>query len=223
MDFGEKLQNLRKENSLSQEQLAEKLNVTRQAVSKWESGALPDVDNIVKISSFFDCSLDYLLGNGEEKTPIIVKEETSPKWERRANFAIVLSSIGIAILWLASKFVKIDIGLYDISTGYAYSQFQKFISVYNLYAVLYLLVFVLVIALSIHCLLPIILYKKRSQKYKALKVVSWILYMLTVGALCMCLLKPGMFLRWTWGTILARSCFIIVLISLEIAARCLEK
>ena len=66
MVFGEKLKKMRKENELSQEQLAEKLNVTRQAVSKWESGALPDVDNIVKISTFFDCSLDYLMSNKEE-------------------------------------------------------------------------------------------------------------------------------------------------------------
>ena len=63
MTFGEKLVKLRKQNALSQEQLAEKLNVSRQAVSRWESGALPDMDNVVKIGRFFDCSLDYLLNN----------------------------------------------------------------------------------------------------------------------------------------------------------------
>ena len=42
MKFGEKLQKLRKENGLSQEQLAEKLNVSRQAISKWEMGTIPD-------------------------------------------------------------------------------------------------------------------------------------------------------------------------------------
>lgn len=67
---------------MSQEQLAEKLNVSRQAVSKWESGALPDVDNIVKISTFFDCSLDYLMSNQEE-----VKEEKETKAEHnKSNF-----------------------------------------------------------------------------------------------------------------------------------------
>lgn len=61
MTFSEKLQRLRKVNGLSQEQLAEKLNVSRQAISKWEMGAIPDMDNVIKISRFFDCSLDYLI------------------------------------------------------------------------------------------------------------------------------------------------------------------
>lgn len=63
MKFGEKLQKLRKENGLSQEQLAEKLNVSRQAISKWEMGTIPDMENVVKIGRYFDCSLDYLMNN----------------------------------------------------------------------------------------------------------------------------------------------------------------
>ena len=55
MKFGEKLQKLRKENGLSQEQLAEKLNVSRQAISKWEMGTIPDMENVVKIGRYFDC------------------------------------------------------------------------------------------------------------------------------------------------------------------------
>ena len=63
MKFGEKLQKLRKQNGLSQEQLAEKLNVSRQAISKWEMGTIPDMENVVKIGRYFDCSLDYLMNN----------------------------------------------------------------------------------------------------------------------------------------------------------------
>ena len=47
---------LRKLNNLSQDQLAEKLNVSRQAISKWELGAMPDIENVIKISHYFDCS-----------------------------------------------------------------------------------------------------------------------------------------------------------------------
>lgn len=61
MTFAEKLQRLRKQNGLSQEQLAEKLNVSRQAVSKWEMGTIPDMENMVKLGRYFDCSLDYLM------------------------------------------------------------------------------------------------------------------------------------------------------------------
>ena len=70
MTFSEKLQRLRKVNGLSQEQLAEKLNVSRQAISKWEMGAITDMDNVIKISRFFDCSLDYLMNNEAEETSI---------------------------------------------------------------------------------------------------------------------------------------------------------
>ena len=61
MTFAEKLQRLRKQNGLSQEQLAEKLNVSRQAVSKWEMGTIPDMENMVKLGRYFECSLDYLM------------------------------------------------------------------------------------------------------------------------------------------------------------------
>lgn len=62
MEFGEKLQKLRKDKSMSQEQLAECLNVSRQAVSRWEKNVvLPDVCNVIAISELFDVSTDYLL------------------------------------------------------------------------------------------------------------------------------------------------------------------
>jgi len=62
MTFGDKLSRLRRENNYTQEQLADVLGVSRQAVSKWESGAAyPETDKLIRISELFDCSLDYLL------------------------------------------------------------------------------------------------------------------------------------------------------------------
>ena len=62
MNFSEKLLTLRKANDLTQEQLAEKLAVSRQSVSKWESGqAVPELDKIVAMSAIFDVTTDYLL------------------------------------------------------------------------------------------------------------------------------------------------------------------
>ena len=64
MDFGEKLQALRKENGMSQEALAEKINVSRQAISKWELGtASPDTDNIVLLCKYFQVPIEYMLLN----------------------------------------------------------------------------------------------------------------------------------------------------------------
>ncbi len=62
MNFYEKLQKLRKRNGLSQEQLAGELGVSRQAVSKWESGqGYPEIDKILLLSDIFKVSLDDLL------------------------------------------------------------------------------------------------------------------------------------------------------------------
>ncbi len=62
MTFAEKLSDLRKTEKLSQEELAEKLNISRQAVSRWEMGtAMPDANNLVQISRLFNVSIDYLL------------------------------------------------------------------------------------------------------------------------------------------------------------------
>lgn len=62
MILAEKIMQLRKKNGWSQEELAEKLNISRQSVSKWESGAsIPDLDRIVALSALFGISTDYLL------------------------------------------------------------------------------------------------------------------------------------------------------------------
>ena len=62
MIFSEKLQLLRKSKGLTQENLAEKLDVSRQAVAKWESGqAYPDIGNLIEISRLFRVTVDYLV------------------------------------------------------------------------------------------------------------------------------------------------------------------
>ena len=67
MTLGEKLQKLRKARSLTQEELAEKVGVSRQSLSKWESdGALPDTANIILLADLFGVTTDYLLRDGEE-------------------------------------------------------------------------------------------------------------------------------------------------------------
>ena len=66
MSFSDKLQKLRKQNGLSQEQLAAQLNVSRQAISKWEQGTLPYMNKIINVIRYFDCSLDYLINENDE-------------------------------------------------------------------------------------------------------------------------------------------------------------
>lgn len=76
MKFGDKLQNLRKASSLSQEQLADKLNVSRQAVSKWESNAsYPEMDKLIAMCKLFKCSMDDLVNDEVKDKEIITKND----------------------------------------------------------------------------------------------------------------------------------------------------
>ncbi len=64
MTFAEKLKTIRKQAGMSQERLAEKLGVSRQAVTKWETDTgIPDIENMMAISALFDISVDELLSN----------------------------------------------------------------------------------------------------------------------------------------------------------------
>lgn len=66
MNLSNKIYEMRKAQGLSQEQLAEKLGVSRQSVSKWESGeSMPELERLVEISKFFNISTDYLLKESE--------------------------------------------------------------------------------------------------------------------------------------------------------------
>ena len=77
MIFADKLIDLRKKNGWSQEELAEKLNVSRQAVSKWEGAqSIPDMTRIIQLSELFGVSTDYLLKDELEQT--VESQETTP-------------------------------------------------------------------------------------------------------------------------------------------------
>lgn len=88
MIMAEKIALLRKRNGWSQEELAEKLGVSRQAVSKWESGgSLPDLDRIVKMSALFCVSTDYLLKDEVEE---ITLPEGEPVSETGSDYVVSL-------------------------------------------------------------------------------------------------------------------------------------
>ncbi len=78
MDFNNRLYQLRKQKGFSQEELANRLNVSRQTVSKWEVGdSTPDMEKLIAMSDLFDVSLDKLVLGKEEAsvTPITQKSE----------------------------------------------------------------------------------------------------------------------------------------------------
>lgn len=71
MDLAERLQDLRKKANYSQEQVAELLGISRQAVSKWESGqGKPELDNIIKLTEIYNVSADYIISGQERISPM---------------------------------------------------------------------------------------------------------------------------------------------------------
>ena len=105
MRLPDKIILLRKQNGWSQEELAEKLNVSRQAVSRWENGtALPDAQNVLQLSKLFHVTTDYLLNDDYESDgdiPLVqqARQETEEQIFHKKK------------MWLISMFLWIIAGM----------------------------------------------------------------------------------------------------------------
>lgn len=119
MNFSEKLLHLRKREGLSQEDLAAHLEVSRQAVSRWEMGtALPDVPNLLRISKRFDVTVDSLLDDSDPEIPAMTGSGTDQHAEQKQQAAVLLL-IGVQALaglcglvgWTLQSEIPIWIGL----------------------------------------------------------------------------------------------------------------
>ena len=107
MKLQEKIIKLRKENGWSQEDFAEKLNVSRQAVSRWENGtALPDAQNILQISKLFHVTTDYLLNEDYESDrdiPMVktATQETEDLFIRKKRLHLI-AAICFTVSWICA-------------------------------------------------------------------------------------------------------------------------
>lgn len=97
MEFNEKLQELRKNKGLTQEELAQILYVSRTAISKWESGrGFPNIESLKSISKYFSVSLDELLSNEEILT--IAEEDTKVRESNIRDLIYGLLDCGMGLL-----------------------------------------------------------------------------------------------------------------------------
>ena len=95
MEFNEKLQQLRKQNNMTQEQLAEKLYVSRAAVSKWESGkGYPNIESLKAISKLFSVSIDDLLSGNE----LLTLAETENRTNINTIYGLMFGILDLAVL-----------------------------------------------------------------------------------------------------------------------------
>lgn len=161
MSFGEKLQKLRRQAGLSQEELAGQLGVSRQAVSRWElEGVLPDAGKIVALSRIFSVSTDYLL---KDELEIPETATTPPEISRQPaevvpakkvagkGFLIAacitggLGLLGFLVIAVLSSMIEVygtivthQDGITHYTGGWTYS-FTAFVETYRLQAILWIL------------------------------------------------------------------------------------
>ena len=166
MNFGEKLQKLRRGAGMSQEELARQLDVSRQAVSRWElDGTLPDTGRVVALSRIFSVSTDYLLKE-ELESPSQTEESSQPPQppapkKRQGRGLLIAASItgglgalGFLVIAVLSSMIEIwwtittrnEEGGVTYTSGWTYS-FVGFVEKYRLQALLWIFGLLLVTAL----------------------------------------------------------------------------
>ena len=120
MEIGKNISKIRKENKLTQDDLAEKYCVTRQTISNWENGkSYPDLETLVKISDDFKISLDILLKEDNKMVKDIAKKQKRYKW-------IIIPIVLYAILIIGI----IGVILYAYNTQYNIKGISNILSIY---------------------------------------------------------------------------------------------
>ena len=148
MKLSDKILSLRKRNGLSQEELAEKLSVSRQAISRWEVGsAQPDALNILQLSKLLGVTADYLLNDDYESdndVSVVKNTEATANRKIRKIIALCVSTFGLFgnfVIYILSRFVKVMVPrtiyengkkMYQWSGEFKQISYKYFIQEYNL-------------------------------------------------------------------------------------------
>lgn len=130
MSIGRRISELRKGSSLSQEYVAEKLGVTRQAVSKWETDAsAPDTYNLIALAELFDVSVEYIATGKKQESESVVAptEEKHSSITANKTLGIVLLGVGLLSLILGAilSTALLIISVYLLMAGIIYFAVKK--------------------------------------------------------------------------------------------------
>jgi transcriptional regulator with XRE-family HTH domain len=144
MKLSDKIVKLRKRNGWSQENLAEKLNVSSQAVSRWENGTVqPDASNILILSKLFDVTADYLLNDEYESdfdVPVVKQTKSDAKDKIKKVIALCVGAFGLIgnfVVYVLSRMVEVMVP-YITDEGYTWSadrtghNYKYFVEYYDL-------------------------------------------------------------------------------------------
>lgn len=122
MNMADRISNMRKAKGMSQEELADKMGVSRQAISKWESGqSSPDIEKLILLSDFFEVTTDYLLKGIEPVADEAIMVKEKPDAEIFAISGTALNLIGLilaVVIWYKAQVADaIAIGLIFMVMG----------------------------------------------------------------------------------------------------------
>lgn len=113
MNIGQRIYKIRQQKNITQEQLAKDLSISRQAVSKWESGkAIPDIENLMYISSLYDVSLDELIKGDNKVGQKIIADASAKKWHKLS--ILFFATLLVYIMWFGSAH-----GIWQLGLGIA--------------------------------------------------------------------------------------------------------
>lgn len=181
MNLAEKIQQLRKRSDLSQEQLADKLGISRQSISKWESKqSTPEIDKIVQLSEIFGVTTDYLLKDIDcLENPVLPAKDKNPSSSNNksslvliiATICIAFSFISIFAMWILSKIYPAPIVFFNPITVKWLVGFDNFLRYHELqgfYNLCWLITIVGVVMLLFFNK-PKILWKKIRDKVSAIR------------------------------------------------------
>ena len=148
MEFNEKLQELRKQKGLTQEALAEKLYVSRTAISKWDSGrGYPNIESLKAIAKFFSVTVDELLSSDEVLT--IAEEDNKRNETHFRDLMYGLLDLGIAMLLFLPFFAERADGIIQSVSLIALEGVQPYLKIaYFAVVILMIIMGILMLALQ---------------------------------------------------------------------------
>ena len=163
MEFNEKLQFLRKQKGITQEELASSLYVSRTAVSKWESGrGYPSIESLKNIAQYFSVTVDELLSGAEILN--IVEEENKEKKKFSTSFVFALLDISVVTFFIFPFFAERKNGVINE---------VSLLSLNEIHPYLKALYFIIVILINLSGLLSLIykIFHKEIPKQNELSLI----------------------------------------------------
>ena len=170
MEFNEKLQELRKQKGLTQEELAEKIYVSRTAISKWESGrGYPSIDSLKIIAKFFSVTVDVLLSTDEV---LMIAEEDQKQKEKHFHKTVFgLLDFCMALLFVLPLFAERGEELVRSVSLFALETVQPYVKTLN---------FVVVVGMILLGILSLVLQNFKTKLSLAFGVVSVLLFVVSL-------------------------------------------